>query len=164
MRVTEQGMHDLITCRKSESIQRILIYVPVGNVRIQKYMHPQGFTVPRIDSILVPYAKKSFAKYSSEYMEILKKEEYSSEDIKMMTDYARNKVQRDFEQGWQGIEMKLNSVGSSRGDYPFVTMTFGLDTTEFGKMASITFLNVHRKGQGKKGFEKPVLFPKLVNV
>ena len=41
-------------------------------------------------------------------------------------------------------------------------MTFGLDTTEFGKMASITFLNVHKKGQGKKGFEKAVLFPKLV--
>lgn len=36
------------------------------------------------------------------------------------------KVERDFEQGFQGIEMKLNTVGSSRGDYPFITMTFGL--------------------------------------
>ncbi len=41
-------------------------------------------------------------------------------------EYATNKVKRDFEQGWQGIEYKLNTVGSSRGDYPFVTMTFGL--------------------------------------
>jgi ribonucleoside-triphosphate reductase len=29
-------------------------------------------------------------------------------------------------------------------------------------MASITFLNVHKEGQGKKGFKRPVLFPKLV--
>lgn len=77
-------------------------------------------------------------------------------------EYATNKVKRDFEQGWQGIEYKLNTVGSSRGDYPFVTMTFGLSTTKFGKMASITFLNVHKEGQGKAGNKKPVLFPKLV--
>lgn len=50
-------------------------------------------------------------------------------------EYAMNKVQRDFEQGFQGIEMKLNTVGSSRGDYPFITMTFGLATDTFGKMA-----------------------------
>ena len=36
-----------------------------------------------------------------------------------------NKVRRDFDQGWQGIEYKLNTVGSSRGDYPFVTVTLG---------------------------------------
>ena len=41
-------------------------------------------------------------------------------------------------------------------------MTFGLSTTKFGKMASITFLNVHKEGQGKAGNKKPVLFPKLV--
>ena len=58
--------------------------------------------------------------------------------------------------------MKLNSVGSSRGDYPFITMTFGLGTETFERMASKVFLRVHAKGQGKKGFEKPVLFPKLV--
>ncbi len=77
-------------------------------------------------------------------------------------EYAMNKVQRDFEQGWQGIEYKLNSVGSSRGDYPFVTMTIGLATDRFGKMAAITLLNVHAEGQGKKGFKRPVLFPKIV--
>ena len=72
------------------------------------------------------------------------------------------KVRRDFEQGFQGIEYKLNTVGSSRGDYPFITMTFGLGTSEFEKMASLTFLKVHQEGQGKKGNKKPVLFPKLV--
>lgn len=82
--------------------------------------------------------------------------------VKNADKYATKKVERDFYQGWQGIEYKLNTVGSSRGDYPFVTMTFGLDTSKFGKMASITFLNVHKEGQGKTGNKKPVLFPKLV--
>ena len=41
-------------------------------------------------------------------------------------EYALDKVRRDFDQGWQGIEYKLNTVGSSRGDYPFVTVTLGL--------------------------------------
>ena len=48
--------------------------------------------------------------------------------------YAYDKVQRDFDQGWQGIEYKLNTVGSSRGDYPFVTVTLGLGTERFEKL------------------------------
>ena len=121
-----------------------------------------GFTVPEVDKILEPYAEKSYKKYYQEYMRI-------ADDITALVisqeqacKYATEKVQRDFEQGWQGIEMKLNSVGSSRGDYPFVTMTIGLATSTFGKMAAISLLKVHSEGQGKKGFKRPVLFPKIV--
>ena len=80
----------------------------------------------------------------------------------MAEKYAMDKVKRDFEQGWQGIEYKLNTVGSSRGDYPFVTVTIGLGTSLFEKMASISLLEVHKGGQGKPGNKKPVLFPKIV--
>jgi ribonucleoside-triphosphate reductase len=141
-----------------------------------------GFTVPEVDKILAPYAEKSFDKYYKEILPVyMEKVEYLkehhayylpenesklnqliNETNKKAYDYAMKKVKRDFEQGWQGIEMKLNTVGSSRGDYPFVTMTIGLATDKFGKMASITLLNVHMKGQGEKGFERPVLFPKIV--
>jgi len=123
-----------------------------------------GFTVPEVDKILEPYAEKSYKKYIIEYVKIVNRNSnsltsiYSYDAIK----YATDKVQRDFEQGWQGIEMKLNSVGSSRGDYPFVTMTIGLATSKFGKMAAISLLKVHSEGQGKKGFKRPVLFPKIV--
>ena len=127
-----------------------------------------GFTVPEIDKVLNPYAEKSFNKYIIEYMEIIEPLIDKSDEEKwfrfrcMAEDYAMKKVKRDFEQGFQGLEMKLNTVGSSRGDYPFITMTFGLGTSVFEKMASITFLEVHKKGQGKEGNKKPVLFPKLV--
>ena len=131
-----------------------------------------GFTVPEVDKILEPYAEKSYKKYKEEFYEIFDSDIdgvyidtlSTSEPLieEKACEYATNKVKRDFEQGWQGIEYKLNTVGSSRGDYPFVTMTFGLATSKFGKMASITFLNVHKEGQGKNGNKKPVLFPKLV--
>lgn len=124
-----------------------------------------GFTIPRVDSILVPYAKKSYDFYIQEYVDIIFGATGLDIDRSVGSKadkYAMKKVRREFEQGWQGIEYKLNTVGSARGDYPFVTMTFGLDTTKFGKMASITFLNVHKNGQGKRGHKRPVLFPKLV--
>ena len=124
-----------------------------------------GFTVPEVDKILEPYAEKSYNKYYEEYMAIIDDIEYeviSEVHSEKACKYATDKVYRDFEQGWQGIEMKLNSVGSSRGDYPFVTMTIGLSTSTFGKMAAITLLRVHSEGQGKNGFKRPVLFPKIV--
>lgn len=124
-----------------------------------------GFTVPEVDKILEPYAEKSYEKYKKEYFDIT--DEFinglsQNNLIDKADEYATDKVQRDFEQGWQGIEMKLNSVGSSRGDYPFVTMTIGLATSTLGKMAAISLLKVHSEGQGKKGFKRPVLFPKIV--
>lgn len=124
-----------------------------------------GFTVPEVDKLLVPYARKSYKKYKKEYTSILL-ETVSPSEINQckpkIKKYALDKLQRDFEQGWQGIEMKLNSVGSSRGDYPFVSMSLGLATSKFGKMASISLLKVHSEGQGKKGFKRPVLFPKII--
>ena len=114
-----------------------------------------GFTVPEVDKLLAPYAEKSYQKYLKKYLPIC-----VSEAVAKKT--ALEDVQRDFEQGFQGWEYKFNTVSSSRGDYPFTTMTLGLGTKPFEKMAAITFLRVRMEGQGKKGYKRPVLFPKLV--
>ena len=116
-----------------------------------------GFTVPEVDTVLKKYAKKSYDMYYEEYLDI-KGKEYREEAEK----YAWEKTVRECEQGYQGIEYKLNTVSSSRGDYPFVTFSFGVDSDEFAVMITKTILDVHRKGQGKKGFKRPTLFPKLV--
>ena len=119
-----------------------------------------GFTVPEVDKILAPYAEKSYRKYKEEF------KKYVDPDWELADDraekYAMDKVRRDFDQGWQGIEYKLNTVGSSRGDYPFVTVTLGLGMERFEKMCSISLLEVHKEGQGRAGHKKPVLFPKIV--
>ena len=116
-----------------------------------------GFTVPEVDTVLKKYARLTYKKYYDEYLSI-KGDSFKDEADK----YAWSKVKRECEQGYQGIEYKLNTVSSSRGDYPFVTFTFGIDTDEFAKLISRVILDVHREGQGKKGFKKPTLFPKLV--
>ena len=117
-----------------------------------------GFTVPEMDKVLAPYAEKSYKKYKEEFIKYADPLWNGVEE--RAEEYAINKVRRD--QGWQGIEYKLNTVGSSRGDYPFVTVTIGLGTQRFEKMCNISLLNVHKGGQGRPGNKKPVLFPKIV--
>lgn len=137
-----------------------------------------GFTVPEIDKILEKYAKKSYDKYVddmndflNEILEVLESHKFLKVVVnaimkalrkafdKIIDRRAMKKVQKEMSQGFQGLEYKFNTVASSRGDYPFITFTAGLATSEFGKMASKTMFDVRRGGQGKKGFKKPVLFP-----
>lgn len=119
-----------------------------------------GFTLPRVDTILAPYAEKSYWKYVDEYHEITE-ELLGIPDAEKADEYARKKVYRDFEQGFQSWEYRFNTVGSSRGDYPFIAMSFGIDTSDWGVMASEVALKVRAGGQGAPGKKKPVLFPKL---
>ncbi len=114
-----------------------------------------GFTVPSVDLILEPYAEKSYKKYIEKYTRL-----GIDQDTAEAEAYAD--VVKEFEQGFQGWEYKFNTVASSRGDYPFITVTAGTGTGRFARLATITMLNVRRKGQGKKECKKPVLFPKIV--
>ena len=114
-----------------------------------------GFTVPSVDQLLEPFAERSYEKFYRRYIDLgLTPKAADREAIK--------DIRKDFEQGFQGWEYKFNTVASSRGDYPFITMTFGIGTGKFAKMAATLMLEVRRKGQGKKNCKKPVLFPKLV--
>ncbi len=114
-----------------------------------------GFTVPSVDLILEPYAEKSYRRALAKY-----------ERLGVAADLAEKEaladVKKEFEQGFQGWEYKFNTVASSRGDYPFITVTAGTGTGQFARMASVAMLEVRRGGQGKAGHKKPVLFPKIV--
>lgn len=114
-----------------------------------------GFTVPEVDKLLAPYAEKTYNSQFVKYLSLgLPKTKAREEALK--------DVEKDYHDGFQGWEYKFNTVASSRGDYPFITMTMGLGTGEFEKMASIIMLKVRELGQGKKNNKKPVLFPKIV--
>lgn len=130
-----------------------------------------GFTLNRIDEILSTYAKLTYDKeYKKEY------DNYVSDILEDFPDAVidEDKVQarshrrawaavtREMEQGFQGIEYKLNTVASSRGDYPFTTLTFGVSDDKFAQLASLTAMKVRANGQGEPGKKRSVLFPKLV--
>lgn len=114
-----------------------------------------GFTVPSVDLILEPYAEKSYRRAIEKYIRLGIERERAEEEA-----YAD--VVREFEQGFQGWEYKFNTVASSRGDYPFITVTAGTGRGRFARLATISMLNVRRTGQGKAECRKPVLFPKIV--
>ena len=114
-----------------------------------------GFTVASVDILLEPYAQKTYDKQFARYKSLGVTDEIADRE-------AMKDVETDFRQGFQGWEYKFNSVSSSRGDYPFITMTAGTGTGKFAKIASIIMLEVRKNGQGKKTCKKPVLFPKIV--
>lgn len=114
-----------------------------------------GFTIPSVDEILEPYAIKSHKRLLEKYRSLGLSEEIAQE-------IAWKDLEKETEQGFQGWEYKFNSVSSSRGDYPFITMTAGTNVSKYGKLITKTMLEVRKNGQGKPGYKKPVLFPKIV--
>lgn len=126
-----------------------------------------GLTIPEIDRLLAPYAEKSFNRYKEELFNetlyIAGGGLIIDKDSKAIEDVARERTIRDIENGIQGFEMKFNSVSSSRGDYPFLTFTFGEDIENpWSREIASALLKVRKGGQGKHGFKQPVVFPKLV--
>ena len=127
----------------------------LGDIIMMSASMQYGGWSTRIDDLLAPYVEKSYKLYKDELLGYGMIPEKSEE-------IALEKANRDLEQGLQGLEYKLNSVASSRGDYPFTTFALGLGTGRFEKMVSKAALNVRMRGQGKEGNKKPVLFPKLI--
>ena len=117
-----------------------------------------GFTIPEIDTVLAKYAEKS---YQSNLKFILDKfGNITNENImETLEQTAYDMTVRELEQGFQGFETKLNTISNSLGQIPFVTITFGLDTTQWGREISKAILNVRIKGIGEN--KSTAVFPKL---
>lgn len=120
-----------------------------------------GFTLAELDKVLLPYALKSEKAAREKYLEM-------GVPADKADFYARKEVIRELEQGFQSLELKLNTVPCSRGDFAFTTITFGQwkieDYSEaerawLSKIGQV-MLQVRRGGHGKD--HKPVVFPKLV--
>ena len=115
----------------------------MNSARLNQY---GGFTIPEIDSVLAPYARKTYIGY---YEKFLAMEVDAPERIAEEMTYA------DIVQGLESIEHSLHMVNNT-----FITFTFGLDTTKFGKLIAKALLQVRRAGLGTTGV--PAVFPKLV--
>lgn len=114
-----------------------------------------GFTVYRVDEHLSEYAEKSYQRYLKKYLDL-------GIDPNKAEEVATADVVNEIRQGYQGWEYKFNTVASSRGDYPFITITLGLAKDKWGKLISKNILDIHKGGQGREGHKRPTLFPKIV--
>lgn len=118
-----------------------------------------GFTLAEIDKVLLPYAEKTYEKSLEKYLE------QCDMDYDESCEMAMEDLKRELEQGFQSLELKLNTVPCSRGDFAFTTLTFGTwDTNmydfeqEIMKLIGEVILETRMKGHGGK----QVVFPKLV--
>lgn len=114
-----------------------------------------GFSVAEIDTTLAKYCEKSYYKWK-EYLKRLNIEGDAGAEA-----YAI--VQEELENAIQALEFQLNTRESARGDYPFVTFSFGKDTSFWAKQVARAILEVRKKGHGDKVKQK-VVFPKLVSI
>lgn len=120
-----------------------------------------GLTWPQVDEDLSYYCIKSYNFYIKEYSKIIE-DAGCTVDPRKADDYAYKKVKREVQQGYQGIEHTFNSVSSCRGDFPFISFSFGHGKDRWSKLVAETILETRIGGQGKPGSKTPVLFPKLI--
>ena len=119
--------------------------------------HYGGLTVPQIDKILAKYYKMNYELLKKEAEEDYGLDMTNEDNIKMI----KSKNYRKLCQNIQGLEMSIQTLGSSRGSYPFVTFTFGDVEDEWEADIGKAILEVRMKGHGSK-VKKRCIFPKLV--
>lgn len=110
-----------------------------------------GTTFANIDQVLAPYAEKSFHKYEAD------EEEFG---INPESDYAKRKTIKEIHDGIQAYEYEINTLFTTNGQQPFVTVSFGMGTSWFEREIQKAILQVRIKGLGKEGLT--AVFPKLV--
>lgn len=119
-----------------------------------------GFTISQIDKVLLPYCHKTWNKAYKQASN-----SFPGATEAQLHEYAWRTLQDELKQGFQSLELKLNTVPCSRGDFAFTTLTFGtwdimmddLDR-DIMRMIGETILTTRMKGHGGK----QVVFPKLV--
>lgn len=94
----------------------------------------------------------SYEKYLKDFSQYMSKEQAE----KLAEEYTI----RDIHQGWQAFETKLNTIANSLGQTPFVTVTFGLTTSKWGREVQKAILTQRLNGLGEK--KTTAIFPKLV--
>lgn len=114
-----------------------------------------GFTIPEVDTILAPYAKKTYHRWVNYY-----KEELGGNSDELANKLANKRTLREIEKGYIGFETKINTISNSLGQTPFTTITFGMDTSHWAREISKMILKVRMDGIDKDGVT--VVFPKLV--
>lgn len=121
----------------------------IANVASSQY---GGCSVDRADEVLAPYAQLNYEKHLREAERWVRPEQ--------VEDYAQQKTQKDIYDAMQSLEYEVNTLYSSNGQTPFVTLGFGMGTGHWEREIQRAILQVRLAGIGKDGYT--AIFPKLV--
>ncbi|AAU37240.1 NrdD protein [[Mannheimia] succiniciproducens MBEL55E] len=110
-----------------------------------------GTTINRIDEVLAPYVQLSYEKH------LKHAQEWNVPDQKA---YADALIEKECFDAFQSLEYEINTLHTSNGQTPFVTLGFGLGTSWQERLIQKSILKNRIRGLGKN--HKTPVFPKLV--
>ena len=136
---------------KSINTAMNLVAQIVANVSSNTY---GGTTIQQLDEIMVPYVRSSYNKHLSLFLRVYEGDERKAAIM------AEELTEKEVYDACQSLEYELNTIYSSNGQTPFVTINFGLGTCWESRLVQKGILQTRINGLGKT--KKTAVFPKLV--
>ncbi|WP_125704752.1 anaerobic ribonucleoside-triphosphate reductase [Lacticaseibacillus daqingensis] len=122
----------------------------IANVASSQY---GGCSSDRTDEVLAPFAQKNYEKHLQEAKEL-------TADAETADAYAKRRTRKDIYDALQTLEYQVNTLYSTQGQTPFVTVGFGLGTSWIEREIQQDILKIRIDGLGKE--KRTAIFPKLV--
>ena len=122
----------------------------IANVASSQY---GGCSANRVDELLAPYARENFAKH-------LRDAEQWISDESLRRPFAEEKTRKDIYDAMQSLEYEINTLFTSNGQTPFVSLGFGLGTDWFEREIQRAILQIRIDGLGSE--KRTAIFPKLI--
>ncbi|GAB2026126.1 anaerobic ribonucleoside-triphosphate reductase [Lactovum odontotermitis] len=122
----------------------------IANVASSQY---GGCSFDRADEVLAPYAKLNYQKHmrdAEKWVDTSEKREA----------YAKAKTSKDIYDAMQSLEYEINTLFTSNGQTPFVTVGFGLGEDWYAREIQKAILKVRIGGLGSE--HRTAIFPKLI--
>ncbi|HDY7555908.1 TPA: anaerobic ribonucleoside-triphosphate reductase [Vibrio vulnificus] len=110
-----------------------------------------GTTLNRLDEVLAPYVTASHEKHLATAKEW---------DVPNPEAYARKLTEKEVYDAFQSLEYEINTLFSSNGQTPFLSVNLGLGTSWESKLIQKSIFQNRIKGLGKN--KKTAVFPKLL--
>ncbi|MGL1206755.1 anaerobic ribonucleoside-triphosphate reductase [Vibrio parahaemolyticus] len=110
-----------------------------------------GTTLNRLDEVLAKYVTKSHEKHLATAHQW---------NIPNPEEYAKSLTEKEVFDAFQSLEYEVNTLFSSNGQTPFLSISFGLGTSWESKLIQKSILMNRIKGLGKNA--KTAIFPKLI--
>ncbi|MCD8915687.1 anaerobic ribonucleoside-triphosphate reductase [Staphylococcus simulans] len=121
----------------------------IANVSSSQY---GGCTVDRIDEVLSRYAKCNADKHRKIGEAFVYPDKLEA--------YVQKQTEKDIKDAMQSLEYEINTLYTSNGQTPFVTLGFGLGTDTYSRMIQKAILKTRIQGLGHH--HVTAIFPKLV--
>ena len=122
----------------------------IANVASSQY---GGCSSDRTDQVLAPFAEKNYQKHLREFGDVI-------DDPTTLKALAVKQTKKDIYDALQTLEYQVNTLYSTQGQTPFVTVGFGLGTSWIEREIQKDILKIRILGLGKE--RRTAIFPKLV--